>query len=59
MQSDITQQLLIALAIPVFHRENFLNSGDPLILYAITRSDVPVFWLYNEMCAKKKRENIV
>lgn len=56
VQSDITQQLLIASPIPVFHRENFLNSSDPLILHTITRSDVPIFWLYNEMCAKKKRK---
>lgn len=55
VQIDITQQLLIASPIPVFHWENFSNSGDPLILYAITRSDVPILWLHNEMCAKKKK----
>lgn len=59
VQSDITQQLLIASPIPVFHRENFVNSGDPLILYAITRPDDPIFWLYNEMCAKKREYCLV
>lgn len=59
VQSDITQQLLIASPIPVFHRENFLNSGDPLILYTITRSDVPVFFGYIMKCVQKKKEKIL